>query len=453
VRHPPVGLAAAVAAAAVAAAPAAALAAPRTVPGELLRLRADGAVSAARADGWRAAWDDAVRTSRRLHGVRRRELDAVLGNARALAAAGLLTPSRGAALFLTVKRNRQWWASRPLLASGARVLFPGSELVWQHYRGQGLQLQWLATFGRANALFAGRVYDARLRALLGEATGLATERAGGVAWEGLFRFGAGRPPWVSALTQGTAVQALARAAIRLREPALLGLARAALGVFRTPPPQGVRLVTPAGARYLIYSFAPRLRVLNAFVQALNGLLDFARYANDLEGRRLFDEGEAQLATELADYDTGAWSRYSPARESDLGYHVLVRGFLSGLCERLRDEPRRAVRYCTLARRFTAYLRRPPAIALLPPAGPARERRTARVAFTLSKVSVVTLTALRRGRVVWSRTARVARGRHAFALRPSVAGPLALRLRAVDLAGNAAATAGVLRVRPARRRAP
>jgi hypothetical protein len=452
VRHPPVGLPAAVVAVVVAAA-APATAAPPTVPGELHRLRAEGAISAGRAAGWRAAWDDAVRTRARLRGVRQRELDAVLDNARAIAAAGLLTRSRGTALFLTVKRNRQWWASRPLLAPGARVLFRGSELVWQHYRGQGLQLQWLATFGRANALFTGRVYDVRLRALLAEAAALAAERAGGIAWEGLFRFGAGRPPWASALTQGTAVQALSRAAIRLRDPALLGVARAALGVFRRPPPDGVRIATPAGARYLIYSFAPRLRVLNAFVQALNGLLDFARYANDLEGRRLFDEGEAQLASELADYDTGAWSLYSPARESDLGYHVLVRGFLSGLCERLRDEPRRAARYCALARRFTADLRRPPAIALLLPATPVRARRTVRVALTLSKISVVTLRALRRDRLVWSRTARQGRGRHAFALRPSAAGPLALRLRAVDLAGNAATAAAVLHVRPALRRRP
>jgi hypothetical protein len=451
VRHPPVALPAAVAALVAAGAAAPAPAAPRTVPRELERLRTEGAISAERAGGWRAAWSDAVRARRRLHGARRRELDAVLDNARAIAAAGLLTPSRGPALFLTVKRNRQWWASRPLLPPGARVLFRGSELVWQHYRGQGLQLQWLATFGRANALFAGRTYDARLRALLREAASLAVPGAGGIAWEGLFRFGGGRPPWVSGLTQGTAVQALSRAAIRLREPPLLGLARAALGVFRTPPPDGVRVRTAAGARYVIYSFAPRLRVLNAFVQALNGLLDFARYANDLEGRRLFDEGEAQLAAELADYDTGAWSRYSPARESDLGYHVLVRGFLSGLCERLRDEPRRAARYCALARRFTADLRRPPEVALLLPARAGRARRAVRVAFTLSKISVVTLTALRRGRVVWWRSARLGGGRHAFVLRPAVAGPLALRLRAVDLAGNAAAAAAVLHVRPAERR--
>ena len=89
---------------------------------------------------------------------------------------------------------------------------------------------------------------------------------------------------MSALAQGTAVQALARAAVRLGDPRLFEVARAGLGIFRAPPPEGVRVQTAAGAHYLIYSFAPRLRVLNGFVQSLNGLLDFARLANDAERR-------------------------------------------------------------------------------------------------------------------------------------------------------------------------
>jgi D-glucuronyl C5-epimerase-like protein len=455
VRRPPVAAAAIATWFAVClTAPPAPAAGQGTVPGELRRLLAAGAISPERHDGWRAAWDDAVRTHRRLDGARRRALGAVLSNTRSVAAAGLLTPTRGAALLLTVQRNRAWWASRPLLGSGARVTFPGSELVWQHYPGQGLQLQWLATFARANALFTGRVYDTRLRALLDEAVPLATARAGGLAWEYAFRFDGGRPPWVSALAQGTAVQALARAAVRLGDPRLFEVARAGLGVFRTPPPEGVRVQTPAGAHYLIYSFAPRLRVLNGFVQSLNGLLDFARLANDAEGAGLFAAGEAQLAAELQRYDTGAWSRYSLTRESDLGYHVLVRDFLRGLCARLEAEPARAARYCETAARFDAYLRTAPELALVEPARPpddsGRVGRTARVRFSLSKISTVTATASRRGRVVWTRTARLGRGRHAFALRPTQAGPLTLALRAVDLAGNAATTGGVLHVRPRRR---
>ena len=456
VRRPPVGaaLVAAAAAAALTTSPAPdAASAPRpTVPGAIDRLQAAGAISPERATGWRRAWADALRVHRRLGGTRRRELGAVLANTRAIAAAGLLSASRGPAVFLTVQRNRQWWASRPLLAPGARVGFAGSELVWQHYAGQGIQLQWLATFGRANGLFTGRRYDERLRSLVDEVLPLAAARAGGRAWEYLFRFGAGRPPWVSGLAQGTAVQALSRAAIRLGEPALFGAARGALGVFRTAPPRGVRLGTPAGAHYLIYSFAPRLLVLNGFVQALNGLLDFARYAHDPEGAALFDAGEAQLAAELGSYDTGAWSLYSSGREADLGYHRLARDFLRTLCRRLGEtDAARAARYCQTAERFEAYLHQPPRLSLRLPRGRPRVQRVVLVRFSLSKVSTVTAVARRGGRVVWARTDRRPRGLHAFALRPARAGTLRVTVRAVDLAGNAASTGASIDVRPARSR--
>src|SRR6202035_586451 len=89
----------------------------------------------------------------RLGGTRRTELGAVLANARAIAAAGQLTASRLPALFLTLERNRHWWTSEPLLSSGERVSFPGSRIVWEYYPGQGLEIQWLATFGEANGYF------------------------------------------------------------------------------------------------------------------------------------------------------------------------------------------------------------------------------------------------------------------------------------------------------------
>jgi len=229
-------------------------------------------------------------------------------------------------------------------------------------------------------------------------------------------------------------------------------ARAALGVFRTAPPRGVRVATPAGAHYVIYSFAPRLRVLNGFVQALNGLLDFARYANDAEGAALFAAGEAQLAAELSSYDTGAWSLYSPGHEADLGYHRLARDFLRTLCARLgQTDAARAARYCAAAERFEGYLHEPPRLALGLPPGRPRARRVLLVRFSLSKVSTVTAVARRAGRVVWTRTVRRPRGRHAFGLRPARAGTLQVSVRAVDLAGNAASVAGRVDVRPARSR--
>ena len=40
--------------------------------------------------------------------------------------------------------------------------FSGSRLVWQSYPGQGIQIQWLGTFGRMNQLFLAKGYDSEL---------------------------------------------------------------------------------------------------------------------------------------------------------------------------------------------------------------------------------------------------------------------------------------------------
>jgi D-glucuronyl C5-epimerase C-terminus len=414
-----------------------------TVPAALDALLAAGAVDQARHEAWADSYDNAKKTLRKLRGTRRRQLDAVLDNTRALAAGGLLTAERARLAFLTLQRNRGWWANGPLLRYGQRVSFAGSQLVWQYYPGQGIQVQWLGTFGRANGLWQTKSRDDELRALLDEAAQLAVPRAGGIAWESMFSFDGGRPPWVSGLTQGTAIQAYSRAAVRLEAPPYFEVARAALGVFRTPPPEGVRVATPVGAQYVQYSFKPQLQILNGFVQALNGLYDFAGLANDNEGRALFAAGEAQARVEVPAFDTGAWSLYRPGKESDLGYHKLLRDFLRGLCARV---PEPAV-YCTQADRFTAYLRQPPVLALLSTA--ARLKKPSKVTFTVNKVSTVSLTLLREGKPVLSTSARFGYGRHAFAFRPRKRGALEVRLRAVDPAGNVGAVAGGIVVRRAK----
>ncbi len=429
-------------------------AAPRTVRGELAALRDAGLVDPATHDAHRATYDAAVATRGRLRGARRVALGAVLANLEAIAARGQLGPSRLPALMVTVARNREWWSTGPLLRDRQRVTVPGSRLVWEHYAGQGLQIQWLGTFGRANGLFQIGTRDSELRALLDEALALAAQRAGGIAFEYLFRFNGGRPPWASALAQGTAIQALSRAAVRLNEPRYFEAARAALGIFRTAPPEGVRVDTPLGAHYLIYSYAPRLRVLNGFVQALNGLHEFALLANDLEGRALFAAGDAQLRSELPAYDTGGWSRYSGSRDSDLNYHRLVRDFLRQLCGRLtadRQRPGGGVApgadpapYCAADQRFTADLTRPPRLALV--TRRARAGRPVSLALTLDKPAFVALTVSRAGRAVVTLRARLDSGRRSLRWsRPRRAGTYAVTLRATDLAGNHGAARGELRV--------
>ena len=172
-------------------------------------------------------------------------------NLHAIAAAGLLTPSRLPALFQTLDRNRQWWTTGPLLSSGDRVEFTGSQLVWEYYPGQGIELQVLGSFGKADGLYtAGASQYPALRALLAELIPLAAQRGGGLTWEYYFHFDGGSPPWTSAMSQGTALEALTRAYEAFGESSYLAVAQQALPIFEAPQAVGVRETTPVGSRYL-----------------------------------------------------------------------------------------------------------------------------------------------------------------------------------------------------------
>jgi hypothetical protein len=443
-----------------------AAAARTSVTGALLGLKRSGAITAATYAGDRAAYVSAQRALGRLSGTRRTELGAVLENVRAIAAAGRLTPSRLPALFLTLERNRRWWTTEQLLSNGVRVSFPGSRLVWQYYAGQGLEIQWLGTFGQANGYYLSGHENANLRQLLGEALPLAASRAGGIAWEYLFSFDGGVPPWTSGLSQGTALQVLARAWSRFKEPAYLAAAQQALGVFRTPPPQGVRVRTPAGSHFAQYSYAPGDRILNGFIQALVGLYDYTAITRDQRGLALFEAGDAEARAELPHYDTGAWSRYDQSSESTLGYHELLTEFLQHLCERTRKgaplvagqatppappaaNPAPApiaadAIYCATASRFTVDERTPPAIALLTTR--VRGGTRAGVQMSLSKVSNVSMTIRKGGRVVWRNAATVGGGRPRLLwVTPESGGTFTVTLSATDPAGNFATAQGAITV--------
>ena len=192
-----------------------------------------------------------------------------------IAKAGLLTPTRAPLVFLTLQRNRAWWSEGPLLRYGQRVIFAGSQLVWQYYPGQGIQVQWLGTFGRANGLFqqAGRDDELRAAARRGARPGDARAPAASPGSRSSASTAARRRGSAGCRRAPALPGALARAPSRLERPRATSRPPApALGIFRAPPPEGVRVDTPVGAHYLQYSFAPELHILNGFIQALNGLL-------------------------------------------------------------------------------------------------------------------------------------------------------------------------------------
>jgi hypothetical protein len=404
----------------------------RNVRTELARLHRVHAISTDAYRHYGVSLTAALRAVTRLRGTRAVELEAVIQNLHNIAAAGMLTASRLPALFLTLDRNRGWWSTGPLLSSGQRVQFAGSQLVWEYYSGQGIELQELGSWGQADWMYeAGPKYWPRLRNLVDELIPLAARRGGGPVWEYYFRFGGGTPPWTSAMSQGTAVQALTQTYEATHDTSYLDLARRALPIFGEGPPLGVGVGTPRGRRYLLYSFAPDpgVAVINGFLQTLIGLFDYAKVSGDPEGWRLFRSGDAEARAELPAYDTGAWSLYQPGQEATLDYHTLVTGFLQQLCSRTH-----APVYCTTATHFQAYLKTPPALALL--THRVRAGNSDVIRFRVSKMSRVGVTVLRTGRTVFLTSAAFGYGIHAFAIPAFThAGSYTIRLDATDLAGN------------------
>jgi D-glucuronyl C5-epimerase C-terminus len=472
-----------------------------SVSSALRALQRGGQISSTDYTRYAAAYAAATRSLGRLTGTRRAELGAVVSNVQSMAAAGSFIPSRLPVIFLTLERNRQWWTTEPLLGSGVRVSIPGSKIVWEHYAGQGIEIQWLGTFGEGNGYFLSGHENSNLRQLLGEVLPLATKRAGGIAWEYMFPFDGGRPPWTSGLSQGTALQVFSRAWSRFKEPPLLAAAQQAVGIFQTPPPSGVQVKTPAGAEYAEYTYAPSDRILNGFIQAVIGLYDYSQITKDPLGVKLFEAGDAEARVETPRYDTGAWSRYDQFSESDLNYHELLTEFLQHLCERTRKGPPVAPApppppppttttapppttpttpttttptttsggtepgtgtsavvaaahasapapiagddvYCTTAQHFTAYEKTPPVLALLTKTLKGGVR--AGVQLSLSKVSTVRLIVRRGSRVVWSNSAYVERGKPRLLWpTPAGGGTFGVTLSASDPAGNFATTTGTI----------
>jgi hypothetical protein len=475
-----------------------------SVTAALSSLKSSGAITEAAYRQYAGAYAAANSSLKKLSGTRRAELAAVIANTQGMAAAGAFTPTRLPVIFLTLEKNRQWWTTQPLVSSRVRVSFSPSKIVWEYYAGQGIQIQWLGTFGEANGYYLSGHENTNLRQLLGEVLPLASNRAGGIAWEYMFHFDGGSPPWTSGLSQGTALQVMARAWSRFKEPAYLTAAQQALGIFQTAPSTGVRVKTAAGAEYAEYTYAPSDRILNGFIQADVGLYDYTSITHDPLGLKLFEAGDAEARAEVPHYDTGAWSLYDQYGESDLNYHELLTEFLQHLCERTRKGPPTSTAvtpvpsptpapaggagapaggssapsggsatggasaavarvpehlrtsaastattpiagdavYCTTAQKFTADLRTPPVVSLITSKLPTSSR--AGVQVSLSKISTVRITIRRGGKIVWNNAATVQRGRPKILwTTPSGGGAYAVTITATDLAGNFSTANGAI----------
>ena len=269
-----------------------------------------------------------------------------------------LTASRMKPLFLIVQRNAQFWLRSPFPGSRGYVQFRGSQMLFEYYVGEGLQLQPLANFKKANALHGACVKPTgvacnrtALAKLLDEMVATRVRRGKFTAWEYYFDFG-GRPPWISGMATATGIQAFGRAGQLLNTTKWRKYVQEAYGAFTTPAPTGVLTRGPLGGHhYLQYSFAPRLYIINAMLQSVIGLYDYAEITGDPTAARLWRAAEPEARKELPANDTGDWSTYSyRGRESTREYYDLLLEFAAGMCHRTKIE-----QYCTTTKNFRNYI--------------------------------------------------------------------------------------------------
>ncbi len=423
----------------------------RTVAAALRRAWLARRIDEATYEGYRGTWTRTLAAADRLGGAAGAEQRSALALVRGVARERRLDSSRLGAAFLTLRRNTNFWSARTPPRPKQRFVFGRDPVVFRYEPGQGLQIHWLGTWGKENgrARFClekpKRCPKQALRRELDRLVRLAARRHGYDAYESLYRFGGGGPGWVSGMTQGTAVQAMARARRAIDAPRFGSSARRALGAFEHAPPAGIRVRDGSGSHYLMYSFAPGLRILNGNLQAITGLYDAAELTGSRRARRLFRRGDRAARPSIARYDTGAWSRYSAGgREATLGYHRLVDGFLENLCERTRRGA-----YCASARRFSRYLREPTRV-LLEIAGRPRPRRETSLAVWISKRSRVAITVTRAGLPPFLRVLEVGRGRYTVAWTPPRAGTYQVEVVAQGPNGRRGVARQPVRIKPRRR---
>jgi hypothetical protein len=393
---------------------------------------------------YRAALTRAYSVWGKLPGPRARELEGVIRDVAAQWRT--YNRPRALALFSMLDFNTEHFLGHGPLSAG-RDAQDEEGVVYRAFPGHGLQFHPLANFAKLNSyLGANRLGEASLLGLALIARGV--PRGSSLSWEYGFQFGSGKPPWTSGMAQAVAAQAFARGQEKLGDPAF---AAAATKAFQAIPGKLVRSL-PEGLFIRLYSFSD-LAVLNAHLQAIVSLEDYALSLEDPLGQELAGQLRATAVQLLPKFDTGAWSLYAlGANESTLEYHRYVVSLLKRIGAR-NDDPF----WTDYGNKFASYEDVPPALVPGAPGRPAYPRPVdgfrdnAEVRFTLSKISRVTV-------VVGSarRTLLVGRGRKSIEVYPGKVPPgtYPVKVLATDLAGNKAeldlpdATVKVDRVAPA-----
>ncbi len=261
---------------------------------------------------------------------------------------------RALALFGMLDTNTRYLGSGAMPPDGANIL-DADGVVYRAFAGHGLQFHPLANFARLNRLLAdGNDPDAAY--LAAALISRAVPRKGALTWEYYFPFGGGYPPWTSGMVQAVAARAFAADAdYDVARKAYLALPRY---IF---PLAG-------GAWIRLYSFS-NMPVLNAQLQSILSLADYAQLNQDPGAAQLSERLLQTADTLFDDFDTGAWSLYSlGGAESPLNYHV----FDTNLLKRIATQTQSPA-WTARATRFDRYLTAPPGLSAAGPKKPVKKR--------------------------------------------------------------------------------
>jgi hypothetical protein len=397
-----------------------------TVSGSLTELQNSGKIDASKAKTARATYWAARSLRKRLTGARQLPLTNQLRTLDSLAKKNRITADRVTPLFTMLQLNVDWFTTRGPGAVGTRMTFGESRIIYQYFAGWGWQFHPLANFSKLNAVWTDKSAGAR-RYLSKEAYELISfgvNRGGALTWEYYFPFSGSPAVFISSISQGTAIQALARSGNALKDPNITAAATQGAKAFGVAAPTGLKLARDGGLHFIGYSGNRKEIIFNMFAQALDGLHDYSVITDDVEAKSLYEQGLVAARVELPQSDTGAWSLYElGGLESNLNYHQVLVEFLNRLCEDTEE-----TLFCDLHARQKSYLTTPPTVTRI-----SKKLRGGRiyVTFTLSKVSTVTVRTPGGG----AATATVSRGKRVFSVKKGSSAAVTIAVR--DLAGNTA----------------
>ncbi len=253
------------------------------------------------------------------------------------------TSPRALALFSQLEVNLDYFETHRVPTTRVDVADEDG-VVYRWFPRLVLVFHPLANFGALNAAAAAEDVEAT-RTLADALLARAIPRGSRLIWEYQFRFAGGRPPWASGMAQAVAAQALARSYALLQDPVL---SAAAVRAYASVPP--FLLPLASGPWIRLYGFNSQV-VLNAQLQAIVSLLEYAQTSGDGEASALAAQLSVSAQALFPRFDTGDWSRYQlGGAYATREYQTFVTDLLAKLAKLTQDPF-----WVDASKRFRAYL--------------------------------------------------------------------------------------------------